>query len=418
MREALRRIGEFGIVDGQSRSEQRRIRLVNAVAVVAFGSTALFATLFLPARPEDYPFWAYLGLLALYLALYAVVPVLNRRGHHDGAAAVLLAAGLLNVVAVNLTVGFRTGTAVFLVAVAIGAVIGTDARRTVLRWSVVVAAVLAFGLVVVLDPPVAPAVAGTWVEDLLIVASFAGVVAFVVTVVWYQRRLTDTAEEELIEANERSERLLLNILPADIAERLSAGEYPIADVKPEVTVLFADIVGSTSITGTLTATDLVTTLDRLFSSFDDIVDEHGLEKIKTVGDSYFAVAGLASRDHTHTRLAADAALRMREHLKNHRFPGMGETQMRFGLHTGPVMAGVIGKRKFSYDLWGDTVNTASRMESTSDVGMIQVSQQVYDRLKDQYDLEPRGQVTVKGKGNMTTYSLTGKRPDHQPPPTP
>jgi adenylate cyclase len=409
MRTALGQLSEFGIAEGQSRSEQRRIRNVNAVAAFAFVATALFAVLFLPARPESLPFWAYVGLLALYLVGYALVLVLNRGGSHEGAAALLLGTGLLNVTAVNFTVGFRTGTAVFLVVVAIGAVLVTDARQTALRWSAVVLTVLIFALLVVLDPPVAPAMAETWAADLLIVASFGGLVAFAVWVVWYQRRLTDTAEAELIEANAQSERLLLNILPADIADRLRAGEYPIADAKPDVTVLFADIVGSTAITDSLTATDLVTTLDGLFSSFDDIASEHGLEKIKTVGDGYFAVAGLASEDHSHTRSAADAALSMREHLKEHRFPGMGETQMRFGLHTGPVMAGVIGKHKFSYDLWGDTVNTASRMESTSDIGMIQVSQQVYDRLKDRYELEPRGRITVKGKSDMSTYSLIGKR---------
>lgn len=371
--------------------------------------TALFAVLFLPARPESLPVWSYVGLLALYLVGYALVPVLNRGGSHEGAAALLLGTGLLNIAAVNVTVGFGTGTAVFLVVVAIGAVLVTSVRRSVLRWSVVVLTVLTFALLVVFDPPVAPAMAESWAADLLVVASFGGVVAFAVWVVWYQRRLTDTAEAELIEANAQSERLLLNILPADVAERLRAGEYPIADAKPDVTVLFADIVGSTAITDSLTATDLVATLDSLFSSFDDITSEHGLEKIKTVGDSYFAVAGLASEGHSHTRSAADAALSMREELKEHRFPGMGETQMRFGLHTGPVMAGVIGKRKFSYDLWGDTVNTASRMESTSDTGVIQVSQEVYDRLKDRYELEPRGTIAVKGKSDMSTYSLIGKR---------
>lgn len=408
MSTALGQLGEFGIAEGQSRSVQRRIKNINAVAAFAFVTTALFAVLFLPAKPESLPFWAYAGLLALYLVGYASVLLLNRVGNHEGAAALLLGTGLLNVTAVNFTVGFRTGTAVFLVVIAIGAVLVTDPTQTALRWSVVVLTVLIFALLVVFDPPVAPAMTETWV-DLLIVASFGGLVAFAVWVVWYQRRLTDTAEAELIEANAQSQRLLLNILPADIAERLRAGEYPIADAKPDVTVLFADIVGSTAITDSLTATDLVTALDVLFSSFDDIASEHGLEKIKTVGDSYFAVAGLASEDHNHTRSAADAALSMREQLKEHRFPGMGETQMRFGLHTGPVMAGVIGKHKFSYDLWGDTVNTASRMESTSDIDMIQVSQQVYDRLKDRYELEPRGRITIKGKGDMSTYSLIGER---------
>jgi len=208
---------------------------------------------------------------------------------------------------------------------------------------------------------------------------------------------------------QQSDDLLLNILPADIAVRLKADEYPIADRKPEVTVLFADIVGSTAVAEQLTPNELVTTLDGLFSSFDDIADQHGLEKIKTVGDSYFAVAGLSSDSGNDAAEAADAALRMRDQLVHHHFPGMGPVQMRFGIHTGPVVAGVIGKRKFSYDLWGDTVNTASRMESTSEPGMIQASEQVYDRLKSRYDLESRGSVTVKGKGDLTTYALIRKR---------
>lgn len=409
MRAGLGKLAEFGIVNGQSQSEQRRIRTINTVAAVAFVATASFAFIFLPARPDGFRLSAYLGLLAVYLAGYGLVPVLNQRGRREGAAGLLLGTGLLNIAAVNFTVGFTTGTSVFLVAVAVGAVLVTDGKGVVLRWSVVVATVTVFALLVVVDPPAAPNVADTWVADLLVVASFAGVVFFVVSVVRYQRRLADRAEEELIEAHEQSERLLLNILPSDIAERLKTGEYPIADRKPEVTVLFADIVGSTAIAETLAADDLVTTLDRLFSSFDDIASEHGLEKIKTVGDNYFAVAGLTSSSSNDAASAADAALAMRGEVANHQFPNAGRVQMRFGLHTGPVVAGVIGKRKFSYDLWGDTVNTASRMESTAETNAIQVSQQVYDRLKDDYHLESRGGVEAKGKGNLRTYDLIRKR---------
>jgi class 3 adenylate cyclase len=213
----------------------------------------------------------------------------------------------------------------------------------------------------------------------------------------------------LVEANEQSERLLLNILLTDIATRLKTGEYPIADRKPEVTVLFADVVGSTAIAEALSADDLVTTLDQLFSSFDDIVAEHGLEKIKTVGDGYFAVAGLTPSSADNAAAAADAALRMRGESANHRFPNAGQVRMRFGIHTGPVVAGVIGKRKFSFDLWGDTVNTASRMESTARPGAIQVTQQVYERLKDDYHFESLGSIRVKGKGSLTTYDLIDAR---------
>lgn len=415
---AIGRLTGLGVADGQSPSEQRRIRTINVVAMVAFALNAFFAILFLPARPEQrVSLWAYLGLLMVYLAGYVLTLALNWRGRHETAAGLLLVTGLLNIAAVSLTVGFRTGPAVFLTAVAMGAVFVTDVKSLALRWIVVALAILVYALLVVLNPPVAPDVAGTWIEDALIAASFAGMVAFVVAVVWYQRRLAERAETELTEANKRSEQLLLNILPADIARRLQAGEYPIADQKSEVTVLFADIVGSTAIAERLTAMDLVTTLDGLFSSFDDIVDEHGLEKIKTVGDSYFAVAGLERDGQHHTRSAADAVLSMREEVKNHGFPGLRGVQMRFGLHTGPVMAGVLGKRKFSYDLWGDTVNTASRMESTSEPGMIQVSQQVYDCLKDRYELKARGTIPVKGKTELAIYELIGSREvSGRPPP--
>jgi class 3 adenylate cyclase len=322
---------------------------------------------------------------------------------------VLLAAGLVNMVGASLTVGFEAGPAVFLVTAAIGAVLVTRAEQRVTRWLFVTLAALAYTILVVVDPPVIESIAGTWFESLLVAVSYVSMITFVVTVVWYQRRLADSAEDALTEANERSERLLLNILPSDIAERLKTGESPIADRKPEVTVLFADIVGSTPITERLSANDLVATLDGLFSSFDDITNQYGLEKIKTVGDNYFAVAGLPSNSESHVQSAAETALAMRDELIHHHFPGIGQVHMRFGLHTGPVIAGVIGKHKFSYDVWGDTVNTASRMESTSEKDMIQVSQQVYNHLKGQYDLRSRGNITVKGKGDLPTYELVSRR---------
>jgi class 3 adenylate cyclase len=405
-------LAALGVDAGLSHSEQRRIRTINVVALIAFFLTALNMVVFLPARPrENISLLAYFFIAGTFLAGYALTLVLNRRGHHEGAAVLVLVTGLANLVAVSFTVGFESGPAVFLVTVAAGAVLVTSVKSRLTRWLFVVLAVVAYAVLVVVDPPAAPSIQGTGNEDLLVAASYAGMVGFVVAIVWYQRLLADRAEDALSEANERSERLLLNILPAEIAERLKTDEYPIADRKPDVTVLFADIVGSTAVAEQLTPTELVTTLDGLFSSFDDIADEHGLEKIKTVGDNYFAVAGLTANGKDHTSAAADAALSMRSQLTHHHFPNMGPVHMRFGMHTGPVIAGVIGKRKFSYDLWGDTVNTASRMESTSEQDMIQVSQQVYDRLNAQYDLETRGNIEVKGKGHLTTCQLIKKKPD-------
>ena len=406
MRRAFGRLAGLGVSAEQPYSEQRRIRTVNAVALVAAAASAFFGLLFffITEGGSD-SVWLYATASPAFFTGYGLTLVLNHRGHYLGAVLMVQTTGLVNLAVASITGGFATGTAVFLVTVGMASVLMTPMAARNTRWGFVVLSVVAYTVLAVLDPPVPPTIQGTWFEDLLVVATYAGVVFFVVAVVWYQRLLADRAEEALAEANERSERLLLNILPADIAARLKADEYPIAERKKDITVLFADIVGSTSISDRLTADDLVSTLDGLFSSFDDIADAHGLEKIKTVGDSYFAVAGLTPGAGNHVRSAADACLRMRDQLSQHRFPGIGPVHMRFGLHVGPVVAGVIGKRKFSYDLWGDTVNTASRMESTSDPDVIQVSQQVYDRLKGDFELAPRGYVAIKGKGELPTYEL-------------
>lgn len=405
MPSGIRGLVGFGAGTELAHAEQRRIRTINVVSLFAFGATVVFAVLFLPARSDRVPVPAYLGLSALYLTGYATSLVLNRRGRHDSAVVVLLATGLGNIIGATLTVGFSGGPAVFLVTVAVGAVLLTRPDAQIVRWVFVAVSAMAYATLVAIDPPIPESVEGTAIESTLVAASYAGMVAFIVTVVWYQRRFADTAEKALAEAHELSERLLLNILPVEIADRLKANEYPIADRKSDVTILFADIVGSTAVAERLSASDLVITLDRLFSALDDIADRHGLEKIKTVGDGYFAVAGLATPDESHAQNAADAALAMRDETRHHEFPGEGRVTMRFGLHSGPVVAGVIGKRKFSYDVWGDAVNTASRMESTSEADMIQVSQEVYETLRDDYSFKQRGEVAIRGKGVLTTYEL-------------
>lgn len=412
---SIRSLASVGVTPDQSPDEQRRVRTTNVTALFAFFATAFFAVVFLPNRPDSLPLWAFGGMAIAYLMGYTATIALNWQGRHDWAVVALLATGFVNVVGATFTVGFDAGPALFMVTVSIGAVLLTRGEQRPTRWFFVALGPAAFAALAMLDPPVADTIAGTRIGTLLVAMSYGGAVAFAVTVVWYQRRLADMAEDALTEANALSDRLLLNILPADIARRLKTDEYPIADREANVAILFADIVDSTSITEQLTPNELVSTLDGLFSSFDDIGDEYGLEKIKTVGDNYFSVAGLGSRSGDHVTAAADAALRMRGDLVEHHFPGIGQVHMRFGIHTGPVVAGVIGKRKFSYDLWGDTVNTASRMESTSETDMIQVSEEVYNLLKDEYDLEPRGDITAKGKGRLSTYALERKRTQKRKP---
>jgi class 3 adenylate cyclase len=214
-----------------------------------------------------------------------------------------------------------------------------------------------------------------------------------------------TAMHLLGEERERSERLLLNILPASIAERLKSSEAAIADHSEEVTVLFADIVGFTPLSARKTPQALVQMLDRIFSEFDALAEAHGLEKIKTIGDAYMAAAGLPERRADHAPAAARMAQGMLQAVARIAAETGEALALRIGLHSGPVVAGVIGTKKFSYDMWGDTVNTASRMESHGVPGAVHCSEATAALLQDGFALKPRGAVPIAGKGEMHTFLL-------------
>ena len=204
----------------------------------------------------------------------------------------------------------------------------------------------------------------------------------------------------------KSERLLLNILPAAIAERLKAGEKePIADLFDDVTVLFADLVDFTAIAAADRPQDVVAMLNEIFSGFDALAEFHGLEKIKTIGDAYMAVAGLPVRRPDHAKAIAECAIAMLDQIEDFNRTARHRIALRVGIDTGPVVAGIIGRRKFTYDLWGDTVNTANRMESHGLPGHIQVTSTTRDRLRDSFRFRKRGDIEIKGKGVMTTWLL-------------
>jgi adenylate cyclase len=222
-------------------------------------------------------------------------------------------------------------------------------------------------------------------------------------------RLLDRLMGDLEAERARSQRLLLNILPQPIIDRLNAGERLIADRYDDVAVVFGDIVGFTEIASSLPAATLVTSLNALFSAFDAACAEFGVEKIKTIGDAYMAAAGLPGTSNDHVRAAADLTLAMRSAVEAAGAPW----RIRIGLHSGPVIAGVIGTSKFVYDLWGDAVNVASRLESSAPPGRIQVSEQVAMALGDTFELEPRGEIELKGKGATKTFFLIGGRGDAQ-----
>jgi class 3 adenylate cyclase len=218
---------------------------------------------------------------------------------------------------------------------------------------------------------------------------------------------------ELVEAKATSERLLLNVLPGAIADRLKAGESVIVDRFDSVSVLFADIVGFTRFASQTSPELLVTMLNELFSMFDKLAERHGIEKIKTIGDAYMVVAGVPHPVADHATAIAHMALDMIAAIEEYSKRTQLNLAIRVGIHTGSVVAGVIGTKKFIYDLWGDTVNTASRMESAGLPGRVQVTETTYKLLRDQFELEERGAVEVKGKGPMTTYLLIKQRLDPQ-----
>ncbi|HEX8458979.1 MAG TPA: adenylate/guanylate cyclase domain-containing protein [Pyrinomonadaceae bacterium] len=227
-----------------------------------------------------------------------------------------------------------------------------------------------------------------------------------------KKRLRDREQAYLAQLRierEKSERLLLNILPSAIAERLKEEQGIIAESFTEATILFADVVGFTQMSARITPVELVYLLNEIFSAFDELATRHGLEKIKTIGDAYMVASGLPERRPDHAEAMAELALDMQDALAAFNRARAASLDIRTGINTGPVVAGIIGTSKFIYDLWGDAVNTASRMESHSTPGRIQVTEATYERLRDRYRLEPRGTVNVKGKGEMPTYFLLGRK---------
>jgi adenylate cyclase len=253
----------------------------------------------------------------------------------------------------------------------------------------------------------------TFQEKLANVDKIISIFAFWVVMfggIYYASFIGDKAEVALAKEHDRSELLLQNLMPESIAARLkNRPEEIIADSFDSVTILFADIVGFTPRASRLSPTEIVGFLNRIFSKFDKLAEKHQLEKIKTIGDAYMVAGGMPDARTGHADAVAELALDMlaiTEKLSNE----LGEQiEVRIGIHTGPAVAGVIGTRKMFYDVWGDTVNTASRMESHGSAGKIQVTEEARKLLADKYAFEPRGTVEVKGKGAMELFYLVGKK---------
>jgi class 3 adenylate cyclase len=399
---AFRRFATLGAADGDSEDERLRkatITLASALmATMAIVWVATYWTLGLlrsGAIPFTYQVVTVIGLVVFArtkrLAPFCAVEL-----------GMMLALPFLLQISLG---GFRPSSAVGLWAFTapLGALLFEGVRRATPWFVAFVGATVACG---VLEPHLAgEGHIPTAVVIVFYVLNVLGVATTVFLVLRYFMLERERVLDALRVEQDRSERLLLNILPGAIALRLKEQPAAIADGFESVTVLFADIVGFTEFADAREPRDVVDVLNELFSRFDELADRYGVEKIKTIGDAYMAVGGLPIPSVDHQAAVAEMALAMRDVVERFNDDTASELAIRVGIACGPVTAGVIGNRKFSYDVWGDTVNMASRMESYGVAGGIQVTHPVMRALCGRYEFDERGPIDVKGKGPTTTYLL-------------
>ncbi|ORV37206.1 adenylate/guanylate cyclase domain-containing protein [Mycobacterium conspicuum] len=344
-------------------------------------------------------------------AIFAFVPRLHRFGDLV-APLTFVSAAYVSIFASTWDVGTGNGGEFFFLVSTCLVVLLLGTEHIVLAAglaAVAVGAIMALEFLVPRNTGLQP----DWTLSAFFVVTTVSSCLMIVVTVWFALRDTARAEAVMEAQYDRSEALLANMLPASIADRLKEhdpGERSlIADKYDEASVLFADIVGFTERASGTAPADLVRFLDKLYGAFDALVDKHGLEKIKVSGDSYMVVSGVPRPRPDHVVALADFAIEMAAVARGLKDPHGLPVPLRVGMACGPVVAGVVGSRRFFYDVWGDAVNVASRMESTDSVGRIQVPEDVYQRLKDDFVLQERGRIEVKGKGIMRTWYLIGRK---------
>ncbi len=356
----------------------------------------------------------YIGLINLATAaVFLAIPLLHRFGDII-AALVFVIVAFSSLTFVGSQIGTDSGVQFYYLVSASLAVLVLGMNHLALAGTVVAvgaALVVVMQFLVPQDTGIQP----RWALEAGFVFATAGACFMIFATVWYALRETSRAEAAMEVEYDRSEALLANILPASVAAKLKDPAHGvIADRYDDASILFADIAGFTEQASEIPPTELVRFLDRLYTTFDRLVDRHGLEKIKTTGDAYMVVSGVPTPRDDHLEALAALALDMSRAVADLRDPRGNPVPLRMGIADGPVVAGVVGARKFFYDVWGDAVNVASRMESTGVVGRIQVPQNVFEQLQHAFILEERGEVDVKGKGVMRTWFLLGRTLVAQP----
>jgi adenylate cyclase len=397
------RYTQLGITDALSAREARYVRALNGIVPIV---TALL-WLQLPVAIALLPASRFILAGFLIWPLIAqLVPFLNSRGRYTAARLTYSYTTLALIVFNALQLGPATENHLFMLSTMVVAfIIYPPRERSWLALYVLLSGAALLALEVFFHSH------GPLIEfppRFLLIArwsSMSALFTIILAITIYNYRVITQTEFMLEREHRRSEGLLLNILPASIAARLKRRETPIADRIDDASILFADIVGFTALADSVPHERVVQILDELFSEFDRIGARYGLEKIKTIGDAYMMAGGLPNPSSDHHGKMANAALDMVAYVRGRPILDAPDLQVRIGIHSGPVVAGVICERKFAYDVWGDTVNIASRMESHGEPNRIQVSAAFHAHTRNLFEYEARGGVQVKGKGRLETYLL-------------
>jgi adenylate cyclase len=394
----VRWVASIGADSNDDEETRRRKGLLVCLAVLILPISLIWGTLYLAlGASAGVIAFIYFGVSVISIALFA------RTRNFE----VLLRIQLFDIilaptVSMFPTAGFLVSGGVGLWGILgpLGALVFSSVRSSV-RWFVLfVVAFLAAGIAGELTGGMSRLPG--WFSSTMLALNVVvgGAVVFTLLAVFARQRR---------DAQDRAETLLLNILPGSIAEKLKAKPETIADAFSSASILFADVADFTPMAERLSATRVVEMLDQLFGHFDVLAERYEVEKIKTLGDCYMAASGIPSPREDHARALALMALDMLDAVRSQGVVGSLGFELRIGINSGPVVAGVIGRKRFLYDLWGDAVNTAGRMQTEGTPGCIQITRETYELLKDEFVCEPRGAVEIKGKGSMLTWYLVGRR---------
>jgi class 3 adenylate cyclase len=401
-----KRIIELGTGKQLNPVHNKHIRFTNSMALfVCFFIVQCWSLAIFYHRPLLYPVYL------LHFVLIALIPWFNYRGKRVFASAWFSGVAILFVSFYAIEFTLNSYNFVFLsMIIFLQFFLFSAEEKKLIRLFVVIALLCLAGSIVwqveALPEPI-PVPAGLLEAQRW--NSLIGIPFLSIAFGSYAFSTIHHAEQEVVREKEKTDRLLMNILPRAVAERFKNDQSFLAEGYSSVSVLFADIVGFTRFSEKVAPDELVRFLNEVFSRFDTLTESLGLEKIKTIGDAYMVAGGVPIASNNHLHRVCQMAIQIQEAVRDIQSPDGQPVRLRVGISYGPATAGVIGVRKFIYDLWGDTVNTASRMESHAESGSIQITSDVYELIKNEFDCRARGTIPVKGKGDMQTYFLVGAR---------